>query len=161
MVKAARVCVRPLCDRGGTFVLNDNQLEQIIGLRRRLHACPERSGQERQTLQGVIREFGFAENDLKTLNFNVDPEYEGYQEGNVYKQKFKGYRYYHQLKLEFPSDNERLGKVLYALAKSGLTPEFNISFFVSDPESVRNAVRSVLEITRKVEETAPAALTAS
>lgn len=100
----------------------------------------EKAAQERQTLQGVIREFGFAENDLKTLNFNVDPEYEGYQEGNVYKQKFKGYRYFHQLKLEFPSDNERLGKVLYALAQSGLTPEFNISFFVSDPESVRNAL---------------------
>ena len=30
--------------------------------------------------------------------------------------------------------------MLYALAKSGLTPEFNISFFVSDPESTRNAL---------------------
>ena len=63
MVKAARVCVRPLCDRGGTFVLNDNQLEQIIGLRRRLHACPERSGQERQTLQ-TIRAFLAENTDL-------------------------------------------------------------------------------------------------
>ena len=36
----------------------------------------EKAAQERQTLQGVIREFGFAENDLKTLNFNVDPEYD-------------------------------------------------------------------------------------
>ena len=28
----------------------------------------EKAARERQTLQGVIREFGFAENDLKTLN---------------------------------------------------------------------------------------------
>ena len=100
----------------------------------------EKAAEERQTLQAVVREFGFGENDLKTLNFNVDPEYEGYQEDNIYKQRFKGYRYYHDLKLEFPSDNERLGKVLFALAKSGLTPEFHIGFFVSDPESVRNAL---------------------
>ncbi|MBR0209454.1 MAG: SIMPL domain-containing protein, partial [Firmicutes bacterium] len=35
---------------------------------------------------------------------------------------------------------ERLGKVLYALAKSGLTPEFSIGFFASDPEAVRSAL---------------------
>ena len=100
----------------------------------------EKASQERVSLQEVLRSFGFVDSDLKTLNFNVDPEYEGYQEGNVWKQKFKGYRYYHQLKLEFPSDNERLGKVLYALAKSGLTPEFSIGFFASDPEAVRSAL---------------------
>ena len=98
----------------------------------------EKASEERQALQGVVREFGFADSDLKTLSFNVDPEYEGYQEDGIYKQKFKGYRYYHQLKLEFPSDNDRLGKVVFALAQSGLKPEFHIGFFASDPESVRN-----------------------
>ena len=100
----------------------------------------EQSAKERQTLQAVLKEFGFADSYLKTLNFNIDPEYEGYQEDGIWKQKFKGYRYYHQLKLEFPSDNERLGKVLHALAVSGLTPEFHIGFFVGDPEAVRNAL---------------------
>lgn len=100
----------------------------------------EKSTEERRTLQEVVRRFGFADGDLKTLNFNVEPEYESIQNKGVWKQIFKGYRYYHKLKLEFPSDNERLGKVLYALAKSGLTPEFHISFFVSDPETVRNAL---------------------
>ena len=100
----------------------------------------EKAAEERQALQAVVKKFGFADGDLKTLNFNVDPEYEGYEENGIYKQRFKGYRYYHQLKLEFPSDNERLGKVLFALAKSGLKPEFHIGFFASDPESVRNAL---------------------
>jgi hypothetical protein len=98
----------------------------------------EKASKERATLQEVLRGFGFADSDLKTLNFNVDPEYEGYQEDGIWKQKFKGYRYYHQLKLEFPSDNDKLGKVLYAMAASGLTPEFSIGFFASDPEAVRN-----------------------
>ncbi|MBR5641137.1 MAG: SIMPL domain-containing protein [Firmicutes bacterium] len=98
----------------------------------------EKASKERATLQEVLRGFGFADSDLKTLNFNIDPEYEGYQEDGIWKQKFKGYRYYHQLKLEFPSDNDKLGKVLYAMAASGLTPEFSIGFFASDPEAVRN-----------------------
>lgn len=98
----------------------------------------EKASKERATLQEVLRGFGFADSDLKTLNFNVDPEYEGYQEDGIWKQKFKGYRYYHQLKLEFASDNDKLGKVLYAMAASGLTPEFSIGFFASDPEAVRN-----------------------
>ena len=43
----------------------------------------EKASQERVSLQEVLRSFGFVDSDLKTLNFNVDPEYEGYQEGNV------------------------------------------------------------------------------
>ncbi len=100
----------------------------------------EKASEERQVLQKILREFAFADSDLKTLGFNVEPEYEGYQEDGIYKQKFTGYRYYHQLKLEFPSDNQRLGKVLHALAYSGLKPEFHIGFFASDPESVRSAL---------------------
>ena len=34
-------------------MLNTNQLESIIALRRRLHACPERSGQERRTMAAI------------------------------------------------------------------------------------------------------------
>lgn len=100
----------------------------------------KKAAEERKTLQETARRFGFADDDLKTLEFSVDPEYEGYQENGIYKQKFKGYRCYHQLKLDFPSDNDRLGKVLSALAQSGLKPEFHIGFFASDPQRARNAL---------------------
>ncbi len=55
--------------------------------------------------------------DLKTLTFNIDTEYESYQEKKTYKQLFTDYKYHHQMKVEVDSDNDRLGKVLYALSQ--------------------------------------------
>ncbi len=76
--------------------------------------------------------------ELKTLAFNVDTEYESYQEEGAWKQRFKGYRYYHSMKLEFDMDNERLGRILYSLAKSPLDPDFRLSYSVRDPEAAKN-----------------------
>ena len=43
------------------------------------------------------------------------------------------------MKVEFDSDNERLGKVLYALANNqAVQPEFRISYTVKDPEASKN-----------------------
>ena len=42
------------------------------------------------------------------------------------------------MKVEFASDNARLGKTLYALANSPLNPEFRISCTVKDPEAAKN-----------------------
>ena len=42
------------------------------------------------------------------------------------------------MKVEFPSDNERLGKILYGLSASPVSPEFRISYVVSDPEAKKN-----------------------
>ena len=68
----------------------------------------------------------------------MDTEYERYQEKNTYKQRFVGYKYHHQMKVEFDSDNVRLGRVLYALAKCPLQPEFRLSYAVKDPEAAKN-----------------------
>ena len=56
----------------------------------------------------------------------------------AYKQRFVGYRFRHLLKVEFDSDNERLGKILYALGNCALNPEFRISYTVKDPEAAKN-----------------------
>lgn len=42
------------------------------------------------------------------------------------------------MKVEFPSDNDQLGKVLYALANCPVKPEFRLSYTVSDPEAAKN-----------------------
>lgn len=97
-----------------------------------------RSGQDTDKLKGILSAFGFERTDLKTLNFNVDTEYESYNENGTYKQRFVGYRYRHQLKLEFESDNARLGKILYALANCPLHPEFRLGYTVKDPEAAKN-----------------------
>ena len=106
--------------------------------------CPEyseslrRSSEDTERLKELLEGLGFARSDLKTLNFSVDTEYETYKEKGAYKQRLAGYKYRHFMKVEFASDNARLGKTLYALANSPLNPEFRISCTVKDPEAAKN-----------------------
>ena len=98
-----------------------------------------RSSEDTEVLKDVLAEFGFERSDLKTLSFNVDTEYESYRDrNNDYKQKFVGYRFNHILKVEFESDNDRLGNILFALANCRVKPEFRISYTVKDPEAAKN-----------------------
>ena len=96
------------------------------------------SSEDTDSLKDVLAAFGFEHTDLKTLSFNVDTEYESYKDHGAYKQRFIGYRFRHLLKVEFDSDNERLGKILYALGNCALNPEFRISYTVKDPEAAKN-----------------------
>ena len=97
------------------------------------------SSEDTEALKALLEKFGFEKTDLKTLSFSVDPEYESYQEKNVWKQRLLGYRFRHIMKVEFDSDNERLGKVLFALANNqAVQPEFRISYTVKDPEASKN-----------------------
>ena len=109
-----------------------------------------RSSEDTEQLRDLLSAFGFERTDLKTLNFGVDTEYETYKEKGEYKQRFAGYKFRHLLKLEFESDNKRLGKILYALAECPLNPEFRIAYTVKDPEAAKNtllskAVRDAME----------------
>ena len=74
------------------------------------------------------------------MQFNVETEYESVKEHGAYKQRFIGYKYRHIMKVEFPSDNDRLGKILFALSNSSIDPEFRISYTVSDPEAAKNTL---------------------
>ena len=98
-----------------------------------------RSSEDTEALKDVLSAFGFERSDLKTLSFNVDAEYERYRDkNNDYKQRFVGYRFDHVLKIEFKSDNDRLGRILYALANCSVRPELRISYTVKDPEATKN-----------------------
>ena len=100
-----------------------------------------RSSEDTEALKDVLSGFGFERSDLKTLNFSVDTVYESYRDRDgTYQQRFTGYSFTHTMKVEFPSDNERLGRVLYALANCKVKPEFRISYTVSDPEAVKNTL---------------------
>ena len=110
----------------------------LTGVYKEYAEALNRSSEDTEKIKDILSGFVFKRTDLKTLNFNVDTEYEGYTENGVYKQRLIGYRYRHTMKVEFTSDNDRLGKVLYALANSDLDPEFNISYTVKDQESAKN-----------------------
>jgi len=98
----------------------------------------QRSAQDTDCLKGILADFGFERSDLKTLNFHVDTEYESYKEKGAFKQRLVGYRFRHQMKVEFQSDNDRLGKILYALAHCPVMPELKVSYTVKDQEAAKN-----------------------
>lgn len=99
-----------------------------------------RSAADTETLRNAIEAIGFAHEDLKTRSFNVQTEYEGYQENGVYRQRLVGYRFAHELLIEFPWDNERLSDVLNAITGTALTPEIRITYTVKDREAAKNAL---------------------
>lgn len=99
-----------------------------------------RSSEDTEKMKDLLTDFGFGRTDLKTLNFIVETEYESYKEQGAYKQRFVGYKYHHLMKVEFESDNDRLGKVLYALANCPVNPEFRLSYTVKDPEAAKNVL---------------------
>lgn len=109
------------------------------------------SAEDTERLKDVLSLFGFERSDLKTLDFSIDTEFESYKDKGVYKRRLIGYKFHHILKVEFESDNERLGKVLYALANSEVSPEFRISYTVKDPEAVKNALlgKAVIDAKEK------------
>ena len=96
-----------------------------------------RSTKDTELLKDLFEKLGFQRKDLKTVYFNVDTEYESYQDKH-WKKRFKGYEYNHRMKIEFASDNKKLGQVLYALAHSSLKPEFSIEYTVADVEKCKN-----------------------
>ena len=110
--------------------------ESIVG--DYLDAIKESADRKAQLTEALSRQ-GFEKEEIKTLYFNVDTEYESYQaKDRSWKSRFLGYKYTHRMKIEFPADNERLGKVLGALGRCPGEPEFTIQYTVSDPESAKN-----------------------
>ncbi|MCR5797861.1 MAG: SIMPL domain-containing protein [Eubacterium sp.] len=124
-------------------------------------ATLEASADDTESLKSIMERMGFTRTDLKTLSFNVDTEHESYRDKNDnWKSRFVGYRYRHTLKVEFPSDNKRLGKILYALANDNtIHPEFRFSFFVKDVEAAKNELlgKAVIDAKAKAEILASAA----
>ena len=99
-----------------------------------------RSAADTERIRSALIEAGFSREELKTRNFNVQTEYEGYQEDGVYRQRLVGYRFIHELEIEFPWDNERLGAVLNAITDAALSPNLRISYTVRDREAAKNAL---------------------
>lgn len=112
----------------------------LTGLYKDYAEALQRSSEDTEKLKDIVSVFGFERKDLKTVNFSVDTEYESYRENNEYKQRFAGYRYRHTMKIDFESDNDRLGKILYSLGNSALNPEFSISYTVKDQEAAKNSL---------------------
>ena len=100
--------------------------------------------QQVEMLQEAVKEVGFSVDDLKTVNFAVDSEYENeeYKEGGStkYRRVFVGYKCRHHLRLSFDMDTERLAYVMSAIDDSLAKPEISIAFTVKDTQKVRDMI---------------------
>ena len=97
------------------------------------------SAERKKDLNEVLVALNFKKEDLKTLRYNVNTEYEEYQaRDKSWKRRLEGYRYTHRMKLEFPKDNAMLGKLLGAISKITGEPEFSLEYTIADPEAAMN-----------------------
>lgn len=89
-------------------------------------------------LRESVRAAGFAQDDLRTVSFNVRTDYRNVRdESGGYRQEFDGFVVSHNLKLEFDFDTERLSRAIVAVANSIAKPELNIAFTVKDQTAVQ------------------------
>lgn len=112
------------------------------------------SASQTEQLKDCFESLGFKRTDLKTTYFNVDTEYDRYQDkDNTWKSRFTGYRFKHKMKLEFDADNKMLGKILYALTHVSVNPEFRMMYTIKDVEAAKNELlgKAVADSKKKAE----------
>jgi len=91
--------------------------------------------QLRQSLYSV----DFDKEDIKTKRFYVDTVYSSYKDKNDnYHRVFEGYKALHNLYIAFDLDNDRLEKIIKALANSAANPEFSLDYTIKDQVAVKN-----------------------
>ena len=107
--------------------------------------------QHLDALRAAVVSAGHDKKSLKTTAFNVDTEYEHYQDFRKnYKQKFVGYSCTHRLSLEFDLDMKKLGATLVAIADCAAKPQFSVKFSVKDPSAVsEQLLQSAIENARQ------------
>ena len=109
------------------------------GIYKEYEIIVQKSTEETGLLREAIERSGLDPSNLKTTNFGIDSEYEGYRDKNDdYRRRFVGYKYEHRMSIKFPNDNEQLGRVLYELAHCDVKVEFSIRHTVKDVEAVKN-----------------------
>ncbi len=114
----------------------------------------EESTKQTKVLRQTMQEAGLNGEDLKTRHFSIETQYENYRdENNDYKSRFIGYQYHHMTTIQFRNDNEQLGQVLFALAKSKAEVEFTIQYTVEDQESIKSELlkNAVADAKKKAE----------
>lgn len=117
-------------------------------------AAVNKANEKISTLQNALSAAGYANDDLKTLNFNVSTEYDYVQKNGRNERVFRGYNCAYSLKLGFDFTAEALAKTLTAIANSGANAEFSIRFTVKEPEKISEALLvSAAENARKKAET--------
>lgn len=94
-------------------------------------------------LNDSLENIGFSKNDLKTLSYNIERNYDYVKKGIInkeYENKFAGFEISHELKLEFDFDTTILSNVLNSLNEFSEYLDFEIHFSVKDKELMKKEV---------------------
>ncbi|MBQ4505746.1 MAG: SIMPL domain-containing protein [Firmicutes bacterium] len=112
----------------------------------------KQSSEKTAVIKSIFEKLGFSAENIRTASFNIYDEYESYRDENgEYKNRFKGYRFDHRMVIRFASDQELLGRCLYAMAHCDADPEFHIEYTVKDSEGARSELigEAVRDAARK------------
>lgn len=99
----------------------------------------KKSAEDMGIVREAIKKAGLKQKDLKTTSFQIDTKYESFRDLNDSREyRLVGYEYRHDLYIEIPNDNKKLGKLMYQLANCHINVEFSIKYGVKDLEDIRN-----------------------
>ncbi len=85
----------------------------------------------------AVEAVGFSRDELKTVDFNIDTEYNSFHDNNGdYHRVLVGYRCSHRLKLAFDFDTSRLSELISEISSCSATPEINVAFTVKEPSAI-------------------------
>jgi uncharacterized protein YggE len=88
-------------------------------------------------IKTALTGFSIDPNDIKTVQYNINPEYDYYQ---ISKPRLRGYTTYHSLMLTIRK-LEDTDAIVQALGASGATEISQVNFTVDDPSEVQNEAR--------------------
>ncbi|MGL4337847.1 MAG: SIMPL domain-containing protein [Turicibacter sp.] len=147
----------------GTATLPPNFIKILITLESRDVNYEEtlaKAGIQLQQLRECLSPEGFAKDEIKTMSFNVDTEYESVRdkEGN-YTRVFIGYVCRQTISIGFDMDNKRLAGVIKALSQCLAKPEFSIQYELKDETELKDMIlkRAVENATHRAQTLAEAA----
>ena len=109
------------------------------GVYKEYEQAVKKSAEATGILRETLEKAGLKAEELKTVHFDIDSEYERYRDKNDdYRSRFVGYKYTHSMYIQFSNDNKQLGRVLYELAHCNVKVEFSIRYTVKDADAVKN-----------------------
>lgn len=92
-----------------------------------------------EQLRMCLAKEGFTKSDLVTTQFSVDTDYESVKnEEGDYIRVFKGYIVRNYLKITFPLNNARLGRIIETLSHCDAHPEFSIHYLLKDEQELKS-----------------------
>lgn len=101
-------------------------------------------------LRRVVSEAGFDAGSLKTTGFSVSAVYRSVERDGGRANVFDGFSYSHGVRMTVDAGEEGLGRLLEAMMRSPGSPEFRVSYAVSDQTGpMAEARRAAVEDARR------------